>query len=146
MFFCFFYLKIYLSGVYFRNRTRGKTHIHFRNLPNLIWYLCKLVMSQHPTIEQYQIYKSTFIYSNIYKLQFIKSQYNSHCYTCPLQAKTETCNVDQKRTIFKYQVKMEDSQKLEQCKKFEMFFKHIETLKISKKVTKYDNTCQTLLL
>ena len=36
-------------------------------------------------------------------------------------------------------------QQLEQCKKFEMLFKHIETIKISK-YTKYDNTCKTLLL
>ena len=83
VFFCFFISKIYLSGVYFRNLTRCKTHRHFRNLPTLYGILCKLVMSQHPTIEQYQTYKSTFIYTNIYKLQILKMQYNSHCYTCP---------------------------------------------------------------
>ena len=92
----FFYHKIYLSGVYFRNQTRCKTHRHFRNLPTLYGILCKLVMSQHPTIEQSQTYKSLFIYTNTYKFQFFKTyyNYNSHCYTCPLYAKTETCNVD----------------------------------------------------
>ena len=39
-----------------------------------------------------------------------------------------------------------EKQQLEQCKKFEMLFIHFETLKISKKVTKYDNTCKILLL
>ena len=79
MFFCFFILKyIYL------NQSRCKTHGHFRNLPTLYGILCKLVMSQHPTREQYQTYKSTFIDTNIYKLQFIKIKYNSQCLTCPL--------------------------------------------------------------
>ena len=62
----------------------------FQTLYGILW---KLVMSQHLTIEQYQTYKSIFVYTNIYKLQFIKMQDNSHCYTCPLYAKTDTCNV-----------------------------------------------------
>ena len=54
--------------------------------PDMVFY-GKLVMSQHATIEQYQTYKTTFIRTNIYKLQIIKLQYNSPCYTFSLLSK-----------------------------------------------------------
>ena len=51
--------------------------------PYMVFYanLCKLSMSPYATIEQYQTSKSTFIHANVYKLQFLKMQYNSHCHT-----------------------------------------------------------------
>ena len=55
--------------------------------------ICDVTISNNRTIPEY---KSTFIYTNINQLQFIRSKYNSHCYTCSLQAKTDTCNVDKK--------------------------------------------------
>ena len=84
MFFIFFIAKyiylVFISGI---GQGAKLTDIS-ETYRTLYGILCKLVMSQHPTIEQYQTYKSSFIYTNIYKIQFIEMQYYSHCYTCPL--------------------------------------------------------------
>ena len=84
MFFSFFLSQNIFICCLFQESDKMQNSRTFQKPPNLIWYICKIMMSQNPTIEQYQTYKSTFIYTNIYKLQFIKTQYNSHCYTCPL--------------------------------------------------------------
>ena len=84
-FFIFFFISKYIYLVFILGIRQGAKLMDISVTSQTLYgILCELVMSQHPTIEQYQTYKCTFIHTNIYKLQFIKMQYNSDCYTCPL--------------------------------------------------------------
>ena len=69
---------MFISGIR-QGATQPFEKPHKSNMVMLHHILCKIVMLQHVTIEQYQTYKSTFIHTNIYKSQFIKMHYNSHC-------------------------------------------------------------------
>ena len=61
MFFCI-YISKYIYLVFISGLEQGAKFTDISETSKTLYgILCKLVMSQHPTIAQYQTYKSTFI-------------------------------------------------------------------------------------